>query len=243
MTSLFRAGVPPVPPIVVFWLQLIWGGLTAAVTAAIIANHVLQRRQGAMPSLVKLMAMVSGLGFWWFTMVNTRDLLLAILLFELYHALQSLFLVRAARHTGVRGRPPGWATGPPVISSGGRVSSAWVVCTFLYGLPAYLAGASPWAIAGRYRLVVAAVGPGVGGRVHDVAFLPGGYAWRLREEGVRADFRIADGPDEAGSGRVDDSAASGVQCGLLMVLLAAHGVAAATDENGRGGSLSGSCSW
>jgi tetratricopeptide (TPR) repeat protein len=224
LTSLFRAGVPPVPPIVVFLLQLIWGGLTAAVTASYIANHLLQRRQGAMPSLVKLTAMVSGLGFWWFTMVNTRDLLLAILLFELYHALQSLFLVRAA---GTQGYAEGRLVGRLARRS---FRAGWAslvglgVCTFLYGLPAYLAGVSPWEsldatdLGWLQRLALVWVAAST--MWH---FCLEGYAWRLREEGVRADFRIADDPTKREAVSRKSGTLWVLQCGLLMVLLATMG--------------------
>jgi tetratricopeptide (TPR) repeat protein len=192
LTALYRAGVPPVPPIAVQMLQLIWGGLTAVVTASYIVNYLMQRRQGAMPSLVKLMVMVSGLGFWWFTMVNARDLLLAFLLFELFHALQSLVLVRVA---GMQRVADGRITGPLAVAAF-RPGLAGVVVlgvyTLLYGLPAYLAGVSPAgamdvANAGwfaQWALVWVAAST----MVH---YCLEGYAWRLRDEGVRADFRVA----------------------------------------------------
>ena len=40
--------------------------------------------------------MVSSFGFWWYTMVNTPDVLMGILLYEAFHAVQSLMLVRIA---------------------------------------------------------------------------------------------------------------------------------------------------
>lgn len=191
LTALYRAGVPPVPPIAVQLVQLIWGGLTAAVTAGYIVNYLMQRRQGAMPSLVKLMAMVSGLGFWWFTMVNARDLLLAILLFELFHVLQSLFLVRVA---GLQSFAAGRVTGPLselIFRPGLAGLVALGACTLLYGLPAYLTGVSPWAsleaTSASWLQQVAWVWVAASTMVH---YCFEGYAWRLRDAGVRSDMRI-----------------------------------------------------
>ena len=222
LTALYRAGVPPVPPIAVQLLQLIWGGLTAAVTASYIVNYLLQRRQGAMPSLVKLMVMVSGLGCWWFAMVNTRDLLLAFLLFELFHALQSLVLVRVA---GMQRIADGRMTGP-LAAAAFRPGLAGVVvlgaCTLLYGLPAYLAGVSPaGALDGtnagwfaQWALVWVAAST----MVH---YCFEGHAWRLRDEGVRADFRVASEasksvPVPATRGAVGWLVTSGVLAALLF---------------------------
>jgi len=225
LTALYRAGVPPVPPMAVQLVQLIWGGRTAAVTAFYIVNYILQRRQGGMPSLVKLMAMVSGLGFWWFTMVNARDLLLAILLFELFHALQSLFVVRAA---GMQAFAEGRLVGRLAslqFRTGAASASAILVCTVLYGLPAYLAGASPWgpldvtALSWLPRLVLVWVAAST--MLH---YCLEGYAWRLRDESVRADFRVV---GDTTTTRAAASRMGGVvwvlKCGLLIVLLAALG--------------------
>ena len=89
----YQAGGPLIPPLAFQAVQLVLGGLTAAVTLAFAMDYLSQRARGQHASLIKLLAMASSFGFWWFAMVNVSDVLLGILMFELFHGVQYLALV------------------------------------------------------------------------------------------------------------------------------------------------------
>jgi tetratricopeptide (TPR) repeat protein len=199
LNVLYACGVPLVSPVIVQALQLLWGGLTFAVTAAFLVNYITQRRQGQHASLVKLVAMASSISFWWFAMVNVGDVLLGLLLYEVFHAIQSLAIVRAAAVRTVErgGQFAPWAE---VFCRRGLAAGLLMFgLAMLYGLPFYLTKATPFGIADAaatgllHRVVYALVAAST--MWH---FYVEGFTWRLREAWVRSGLDVPESPVAAG---------------------------------------------
>ncbi len=182
----YAAGGPLLDATWVNAAQLLWGFLTAVVTTAFVMNYIYQRQQGQAPSLVKLTTMGVGIGLWWYSMVNLHNLLLGVLLFELYHAIQYLALTRYYGGCRVeQGREmrrlARWLFRWGVV---GLV--IYLVAALLYGLPAFLGAISPtWlefdASSGMaFRIIYALVAAST--LLH---FYFDSFIWRIRDDDVR----------------------------------------------------------
>ena len=93
LQELAMAGGPLVPPSLVQGFRLVWGALTAVVTIAFGLNLIQCRRAGRRPSPVKLLLLCTSIGFWWYANRIVDNLLIGILLFELFHDVQYLAIV------------------------------------------------------------------------------------------------------------------------------------------------------
>lgn len=190
LTAFYACGVPLVSPVVVPATQLLWGGLTVVATTAFVVNYIVQRRQNQRPGLMKLAAMVSNIGFWWFAMVNVQDLLLGILLYEAFHAIQSLALVRVTMlRTVASGSVARWAAvfGRRSLAAGLLMLAAAIV----YGLPFYFAKATPFGMAeGSAADLVHRVFYALVATSTMLHFYLEGFTWRLREAWVRSSLGV-----------------------------------------------------
>jgi tetratricopeptide (TPR) repeat protein len=70
-----------------------WDLLACGITAAFLINAFVQARRGAPQNPVKFLVMASSFSFWWFAMVKVNDLLLGVILFEIFHDVQYNTLV------------------------------------------------------------------------------------------------------------------------------------------------------
>jgi len=93
LQELAMAGGPLVPPSLVHGLRSVWAVLTAAVTVAFVVNLFRCVRAGRRPSPVKLLLLCTSVGFWWYANRVVDNLLIGILLFELFHDVQYLSIV------------------------------------------------------------------------------------------------------------------------------------------------------
>ena len=93
LQELAMAGGPLVPSSLVQGFRLVWGALTAVVTIAFVLNLIQCRRAGRRPSPVKLLLLCTSIGFWWYANRVVDNLLIGILLFELFHDVQYLAIV------------------------------------------------------------------------------------------------------------------------------------------------------
>ncbi len=89
----YAAGGPSVSPAAFQLFRQAWDVLTVGTTIAFGVNAWRQTRAGRAPNPVKYLAMVSSFGFWWFAMVYVDNLLVALVLFEIFHDVQYNTLV------------------------------------------------------------------------------------------------------------------------------------------------------
>lgn len=188
----YFAGGPLVPTVWIQAVQLFWGALTAFVTTAFLMNYVAQRRGGQPASLVKLIVLAGNIGWWWFAMVNVSDLLMGILLFELLHAVQYLGLIwiGARRDRRAIGEPvPRWIA---LAGRGGLLAGVMVVGAACYGLPAFLAGVSPFGMGDGSVHLWGRVIFGLVAASTLWHFYLDGLTWRLRDPWVRDQLGVPD---------------------------------------------------
>ena len=89
----YNAGGPEIPPEAFILFRHAWDVFTVAITLAFGIHAWRQTRRGQAPSPVKFLLMASSFGFWWFAMVKVDNLLVGLVLFEIFHDVQYNTLV------------------------------------------------------------------------------------------------------------------------------------------------------
>lgn len=89
----YDSGGPLIPPVAVHAVRWGWLGASLFVTAGFLINYAWQMRTKTPPNPVKLLMLISGIGFWWYAMVFIDNILLGIALFEIFHDVQYLAIV------------------------------------------------------------------------------------------------------------------------------------------------------
>jgi hypothetical protein len=84
-------------------LRVVWAALTVVITIAFAANLIVSWRAGRRPSVVKLALLATSIAFWWYSNVAVGNLLVGILLFELFHDVQYLSIVWVFNRKRVEG--------------------------------------------------------------------------------------------------------------------------------------------
>ncbi len=89
----YGAGGWSISPEAFFLFRQTWDVLIVCTTIAFGINAWRQTRAGIPPNPVKFLLMASSFGFWWFAMTYVGDLLVALVLFEIFHDVQYNALV------------------------------------------------------------------------------------------------------------------------------------------------------
>ena len=89
----YTSGGPLIPPTYVHVFRGSCLAISVAVLIGFLVNHAIQTSRGPRPNPVKLLMLMSGIGFWWFAMVIVEDIILGIALFEIFHDIQYLAIV------------------------------------------------------------------------------------------------------------------------------------------------------
>src|SRR5262245_51714587 len=92
-SDFYSAGGPSISPEMFQLFRNIWDVLTVCVTLAFLINTWRQTRAGLAPSRVKFLLMASGIGFWWVAMTMVDNLIVALVVWELFHDVQYNALV------------------------------------------------------------------------------------------------------------------------------------------------------
>ncbi len=199
LQSFYTAGGPLIEPTWIQSLQLLWVAVTAIVTMGFLMNYIYQRRQGQAASLVKLLTVAASVGLWWYAMVKVEDMLLGILLFEVFHGIQYLALARFYMSQRLVQGADISPWGRVLFRRGMLYLAVYLALAGLYGLPAYLGQITPlwveytdasnllWKTL--YGLVAAST------MLH---FYYDGFVWQLRDATVRRGLDVADAPAETG---------------------------------------------
>jgi Flp pilus assembly protein TadD len=97
--------------------QSVWGALTAVITIGFLTNAVYRWRIGNPAHPLKYFTMATGLGFWMYVCMGVDNLLVGILMFEIFHDVQYLSIVwlfnrkRAQNNPDRVGRFTNWLFG------------------------------------------------------------------------------------------------------------------------------------
>jgi Flp pilus assembly protein TadD len=93
LQELAMAGGPLVPSSILGAVRGVWAVLTAVITLAFLVHLFRSLRTGQGPNPVKLLLLVTSIGMWWYANRVVSNLLIGILLFELFHDVQYLAIV------------------------------------------------------------------------------------------------------------------------------------------------------
>jgi tetratricopeptide (TPR) repeat protein len=184
---------------------------TFAVTLLFGANAWRQWKAGAPPSPAKLLILASSFGFWWFCTVSLHNLLLGVLMWEVFHDVQYNVLVwffqrhrvRNSQGTGAAEKllfGPGW--GRLALYAGLILAYGWIGIASSFAsvqLPEDVAAGSPltqWLL----RITLASA------LLH---FYFDGFIWKVREADIRRDLGVQEGKVSKASTALETSAAPG----------------------------------
>jgi len=93
LQKFYASGGPAVPFEAVETARVVWGALTALVTIAWLVHLARAMRVGRAPSPVKLVFLAASIGFWWISNAVVENLLVGLVLFEIFHDVQYLAIV------------------------------------------------------------------------------------------------------------------------------------------------------
>jgi tetratricopeptide (TPR) repeat protein len=187
MGFLYDCGFPLVPHGVIEALQGAAATAMLGVTAVYVAHALRRTRAGTPPSALKLVLHVTTVAFWAFCNLAVGHVLLAILLFEIFHDVQYLAIVWIFNRRRVDSDPAAGAFTRFLFRQRGYLVVLYVALVAGYGSLNLLGGytSEAYGYAGVLGAVVAA-----STLLH---FYYDGFIWKLREAdvsrtlGVRAD--------------------------------------------------------
>ncbi len=200
LQAFYMAGGPLIESTWIQALQLLWVAVTAIVTTGFVINYIYQRRQGQAASLVKLLTVAASVGLWWFAMVRVEDILLGILLFEVFHDIQYLTLVRFYTGRRVEQGAASGAWTQFLFRRGAIYLVIYLLLAAAYGLPAYLGGATPsWIQYSSSANLLTKTIFGLVAASTMLHFYYDGFIWQLRNPHVRRSLQINDARPETGN--------------------------------------------
>lgn len=174
----YAAGGVPLQPQWIDGLRLAIGVATAIVTVLYVLNAIVNARAGQPQSPIKHLLLVTSIAFFWYANVFVANLLLAVVLFELFHDVQYLTIVWLFNRKRVDSDP----------SVGGFTrflfrKRGWLVLLYLGMIGAYgsLNLANEVLLSGRAFNVMAGL-LAASGLLH---FYYDGFIWKVRERDTR----------------------------------------------------------
>lgn len=93
VAQFYASGGLLIPPHAFELFRRFWDLSTVLITVSFLANAVRQWKAGNPPSPVKLLTLVSSFAFWWYCVVTLNNLLLGVLMWEIFHDVQYDVLV------------------------------------------------------------------------------------------------------------------------------------------------------
>jgi len=182
----FSGGLLIPPPSFEIFRRL-WDFSTALVTLLFLANVIRQWRAKSPPSPVKLFTMATSFVFWWYCVVGTNQLIIGLVMWEIFHDVQYDVLVWLFQRRRVDGNLQASRVERFLFSPGLGRLSFYTLLILAYGyigvatsyadinLPEknlLAAGSSQWLL--RISLASAIL-----------HFYFDGFIWRIREGGIR----------------------------------------------------------
>jgi len=214
----YASGGPLVPAPWVHAAATFAGWALVGVTLAYLVHLHLSYRRAEAPSPLKLLLMLSSFGFWWYSNVAVSNLLLGILLFEIFHDVQYLSIVwgfnlKRAEKGGLGG------FSRFLFRSSGALAGAYVGLVFAYGALNYVPEIVPSETLKRVLMGVLAASA-------VLHFYYDGFIWKVRDRSTRQSLGLAGG-QELRSASARTALAHGAKWLLFLVPLLGLGVAQA----------------
>ena len=93
LQKFYASGGPAIPFGAVEVTRSVWGALTVLVTVAWLVHLARAKRRGQPLNPVKLIFLATSIGFWWISNAVVDNLLVGLVLFEIFHDVQYLAIV------------------------------------------------------------------------------------------------------------------------------------------------------
>ncbi len=195
VAQFYVSGGVLIPPLAFEILRRIWDTGTALITLLFAVNAWRQWKAGMPPSPIKLLTAVSSFAFWWFCTVTTGNLILGVVLWEIFHDVQYNVLVWLFQRRRVDGDMHAGFAEKFLFSPGGARMSLYALFIIAYGsigvftsfsdlnMPEKIllgAAGSQWLL----RITLASA------LLH---FYYDGFIWRIREQRTRAGLNLQEG--------------------------------------------------
>jgi tetratricopeptide (TPR) repeat protein len=188
-----------------------------AVTLAFLAHLLVGWRRGQRPSPLKLLTMLTSFGFWWYSNIAVSNLLLGILLFELFHDVQYLSIVWAFnRNRAEKGALSGLSRF--LFRPRTALIGAYVGLVFAYGALSYASKDLPSTLPKKLLLGVLAASA----LLH---FYYDGFIWKVSDKSTRQSLGLSGGKDAGASVRLPGGLTHAFKWLFFLVPLAGLAVA------------------
>ncbi len=217
----YLSGGPLISPVGLTVFRHAWDAGTAIIAFLFLANTFRQWKKGVPPSPVKLLTMAAGFSFWWYCMVTLNNLLLGVILWEIFHDIQynAIVWLFERRHVDAD-RNAGWAE-KFLFRPGAARLAFYTLLIAGYG---YIGVVSSYVdIQLPEKIVTGETSVTWMLRVLAVSaflyFYYDGFIWRVRNPNTRKGLGLEEG--EKTSSDPDFLPVSGIRHGLKWVLFAA----------------------
>lgn len=217
--SFYAAGGPLIPYGAARAFGWAWLALTAAVTAAFLIRTAVNGFRHGYRNGRKLLCMASGIGFWGYCMVEVNDLILGLILWEIFHDLQyNVFVWDYNRKRVERGLSQSPFERFLFRKDVGKIA-LYALCIVAYGslgllgqdvLNAYQGGKT-------YGTALAQIG-NVFAASALIHFYLDGFIWKVRDGKVKRDLGVVAGEEAVPGTKVPHAALVGVFFGAAALL-------------------------
>ena len=212
LEGLYMAGAPKVPLPVIQWAQHGVVALTAAVTLAYLVNALAAWKAGRPSNPVKFLLLVTTVSFFFYANVIVPNLLVGIVLFELFHDVQYLAIVWLFNKGRAKSDPDVGAFTRLVFGRGRAMVFLYLGLIFAYGSLHLVRESLPPEFPAKVLggiLVASAL----------LHFYYDGFIWKVRERATRASLGIEGGEEFATRrGGVPPWLGHGAKWSLLFVV-------------------------
>ncbi|MFK7959449.1 MAG: tetratricopeptide repeat protein [Phycisphaerales bacterium] len=128
-----NVGGPLPPEAILHAIPWVAVGATALITLAFLVNHVRLARAGESPSHVKLILLATSFGFWWWANMFFSNMLVGVILFEVFHDVQYLTIVWVFNQARAKKDPNAGGFTRFLFKRGGMLVGLYVGLVFAYG--------------------------------------------------------------------------------------------------------------
>ena len=201
LEAFYYAGGPQVPAAWIDAARVVWGTTTVLITLTFLVNAVYRWRSGNPAHPMKYFTMATSIGFWIYVCMGVNNLLVGIIMFEIFHDVQYLSIVwmfnrkRAQTQPDHVGRFTRWLFGQARARA---VLYVGLVMAYgcLYFIEMGLSKWNPVSLTDNTPVwggILAA-----SGLLH---FYYDGFIWKVKEKPTRALLGLDGGRDVSGAGR------------------------------------------
>ncbi len=163
---------------------------TTVVTAMFLINLCRSWRRGSPPNPVKLILMVTSFGFFWYTSVTISNVILGLVMFEVFHDVQYFAIVWVYNRNRVKQNNDVGGFTRFLFRRSGALAGIYVGLIFAYGSLHYI---QEWTTPGGLKHVLTAL-LATSGLLH---YYYDGFIWKLRDKRTRESLELSDAASDS----------------------------------------------